>query len=232
MNVIIRMLAAYEPKSFLTKVQERIFFVRFVILVPRQNEYIFTSKSKIFKFKTPNSAKISMTPLPQPPHNINHALGDSNIQGYHFRTHTFRESFENVIVVCHSEKNTKIVKKNSHLFLRPKIKILTRTKVSLTYSLQLHRVRILIFGLKKKWEFFLTNFNFWQKYRKWPKKCPSNMIHTSKSHDNYSSSPWRYVMTFGNIVGALLSHIYVNLSRQVLFWHFDEFPIVNYRIFF
>ena len=116
MNVISRMLANYEPKSFLTKVQERIFFVRFVILVPRQNEYIFTSKSKIFKFKTPNSAKILMTPLPQPPHNINHALGDSNIQGNHFRTHTFQESFENVIVVCHSEKNTKIVKKNSHFF--------------------------------------------------------------------------------------------------------------------
>ena len=75
-----------------------------MILVPRQNEYIFTSKSKIFKFKTPNSAKILMTPLPQPPHNINHALGDSNIQGYHFRTHTFRESFENTTVVCHSEK--------------------------------------------------------------------------------------------------------------------------------
>ena len=128
MNVIIRMLANYEPKSFLTKVQERIFFVRFVILVPRQNEYIFTSKSKIFKFKTPDSAKILMTPLPQPPHNINHALGDSNIQGYHFRRRTFRELLERLCAIL--KKIRKLSKKNSHSFLRPKIKILTRTKVS------------------------------------------------------------------------------------------------------
>ena len=55
------------------------------------------------------------------------------------------------------------------------------------------------------------------------------MIHTSKSHDNYSSSPRRYVMTFGSIVGALLSHNYVNLSRQVLFWRFDELTIGNFE---
>ena len=59
-----------------------------------------------------------MTPLPHPLHNINHALGDSNIQGYHFRTHTFRESFENVIVVCHSEKKYENCQKKLPFFLK------------------------------------------------------------------------------------------------------------------
>ena len=49
-NVTIRTLVAYGLKSFLTKVQERNFFVRFVITGPRQNEQVSTPKSKIFKF--------------------------------------------------------------------------------------------------------------------------------------------------------------------------------------
>ena len=120
MNVIIRMLVTYGLKSFLTQVQERIFFVRFLISMPRQNEQIFTSKSKIFKFSTPNLLKVSMSVLPKPLHNISHALEDSNIQGYHFRRHTFREPFENVIAFRHSEKNTKIVKKKLPFIFKTK----------------------------------------------------------------------------------------------------------------
>ena len=114
------MLVTYELKSFLTQVQERIFFVRFLISMPRQNEQIFTSKSKIFKFSTPNLLKVSMSVLPKPLHNISHALEDSNIQGYHFRRHTFREPFENVIAFRHSEKNTKIVKKKLPFIFKTK----------------------------------------------------------------------------------------------------------------
>ena len=188
MNVIISMLVTYGLKSFLTQVQECIFFVRFLISMPRQNEQIFTSKSKIFKFSTPNLLKVSMSVLPKPLHNISHALEDSNIQGYHFRRHTFREPFENVIAFRHSEKNTKIVKKNSHSFLRPKIKILTRTKVSWTCSLQLHRVRILIFSLKKKGVFF-DKFRFLGKIQKMTEKLLKQRDTYLQITDNYSSSP-------------------------------------------
>ena len=59
----------------------------------------------------------------------------------------------------------KFVKKNSHFFLRPKIKILTRWSCSEYVKETFVRVRILIFGLKKRWEFFLTIFVFFSEWQ-------------------------------------------------------------------
>ena len=63
-------------------------------------------------------------------------------------------------------QKTKFVKKNSHFLLRLKIKILTRWSCSEHVQETFVRVRILIFGLKNEWEFFLTIFVFFSEWRK------------------------------------------------------------------
>ena len=54
--------------------------------------------------------------LSKPLDNITHTLGDSNMQGYHFNGNTLAYSIQNVHFLGHSEKNTKIVKKNPLVF--------------------------------------------------------------------------------------------------------------------
>ena len=118
MNVIIWMLVAHGIKGFLIKVQQCMFLVRFVISVPRQNDQIFTPKSNIFKLLTLNWSKVIAYIPPKPHLDITHTLGDSNIKGYRSRRLTLRDTIENVITIGHSEKNTKIVKKKPHSFLK------------------------------------------------------------------------------------------------------------------
>ena len=59
-----------------------------------------------------------------------------------------------------------ICQKKLPFFLRLKIKILTRWSCSEHVQETFVRVRILIFGLKNEWEFFLTIFVFFSEWRK------------------------------------------------------------------
>ena len=65
-----------------------IFSVRFAILVPRQNAQFFSQKFNIFKFVTPKMPLMLKSTLSKPLDNITHTLGDSNMQGCHFRGNT------------------------------------------------------------------------------------------------------------------------------------------------
>ena len=118
MNVIIWMLVAHGVTSFFIKVQKGIFPVRFVVLVPRENDQIFTQKSNIFYLMALNWSQVSAYTPPKPFLDVTYTLGDSNIQGYRPRRLTSRDKIENVITIGHSEKNTKIVKKKPHSFLK------------------------------------------------------------------------------------------------------------------
>ena len=98
------MLVPHGVKSFIIKVQKGIFPVGFVILVPRENDQIFTQKSNIFYLMALNWSQVSAYTPPKPFLDVTYTLGDSNIQGYRPRRLTSRDKIENVIRIGHSEK--------------------------------------------------------------------------------------------------------------------------------